>query len=143
VLIAQGYISDVDPNVTSQLLQSMTTDIAVSGFVGSLIDLSNPSAYPILGLSYFIIETVNASGCDSVVELIRYINWTQSDPFSVTLSKKLRMATMPSELASLVKTDILMQITCDEGLNAYALLQQQVQFISLMFFFWLTESKIV
>lgn len=126
-----GRVVDVDPSVTYALLDSMSGQISNDGFSASMIDSDNQYAYPILGLSYFIIETVNATNCDATVELIRYISWTQSDPYAVALCRKLKLTTMPTELTSLMTTDILMNITCDKGVNAYSLLQKQVSHIAI------------
>ena len=108
------------------MIQANTDAITSAGFTGSLIDSDFIGAYPILGFSYFIIDTVNSSSCAKTVELIRYMNWTQTDEYAVDLSNKLRLTTMPKELNSRILNDVMKKITCEGGKNAYAVLEEQV-----------------
>lgn len=93
---------------------------------GILVDSRNPYAYPILGFSYLVMVTANATSCHESVELLRYITWAYTNSYAGELCRKVMMTHMPAELVDRVTQEVLQEMTCEGGQSVYALLESEL-----------------
>ena len=85
---------------------------------------SGPNAYPFIASTYFIIAMTHTHHCDSIVELIRYIEWFYTSKTAKRESEELFMSTLSEEFSSSVIQNILKGITCGDQ-NVWRLVLEQ------------------
>ena len=96
----------------------------VYGKADHSLNATGPNAYPLIAATYFIIAMTHTHYCDSIVELVRYIEWFYTSKTAKRESEELFMSTLSEEFSSSVIQNILKGITCG-GQNVWRLMLEQ------------------
>ena len=98
--------------------------ILESGGRESLLNPIGNNSYPIAAYTFFIVEKSLMSDCDSVVELVRYVDWFFTSKSAQSECEKLFMIPMEKRVASNITLIHLHTLTCG-GNNVWALVEEQ------------------
>ena len=104
--------------------ETVQNTILESGGRENLLNPRGNNSYPIAAYTFFIVERSQMPDCDSVVELVRYVDWFYTSKSAQSECEKLFMIPMEEHVASNITLIHLHTLTCG-GNNVWALVEEQ------------------
>ena len=104
--------------------ETVQNAILESGEKESLLNPMGNNSYPIAAYTFFIIEKSKSSGCDSIVELVRYVEWFYTSKSAQLECERLFMVPMEEHVASNITKFFLHSLTCG-GNNVWDMVEEQ------------------
>ncbi|XP_050398521.1 speract receptor [Patella vulgata] len=92
----------------------------------SLADGDNDDAYPMAGYTYFIVHLTTMDSCESARELVRYIEWFNTEKMARKTCEDSKMAPLSQKIIDRVTDQVLKKMTC-HGQNVWALMEANKQ----------------
>ncbi|KAJ8303545.1 hypothetical protein KUTeg_019941 [Tegillarca granosa] len=92
----------------------------------TIIDADSQNAYPIIGLTNFIMYQSTMANCDSAKELVRYIHWFMTGEKQRKICEEKGMSPLSHKLVNQITQSVLKVITC-QGQNIWKMVQHDIE----------------
>lgn len=114
----EGYV--VDANITT-VQAAMDAVSMTSNLTIRIVDAPGMLSYPIAGYTYLVMFLHSMRGCDSIVELVRYIEWFLTETQPRKDCEQIGMVPISDRIAHIINVSILKYMTCRKK-NVYEMM---------------------